>query len=48
MQNQELKNEMDKLRKELKRFRENFQDPQQKNNDTIKKDSSSDVEIIEI
>lgn len=48
MQNQELKNEMDKLRKELKRFRENFQDPQQKNNDTIKKDNSSDVEIIEI
>ena len=48
MQNQELKNEMDKLRKELKRFRENFEDPQQKNNDTIKEDSSSEVEIIEI
>lgn len=48
MQNQELKKEMDKLRKELQKFREDFQDPQQRNNDTIKKDSSSDVEIIEI
>jgi hypothetical protein len=48
LQNNELKKEMDNLRKELKRFRENFQDPQQKNNDTIKEDSSSEVEIIEI
>ena len=48
MQNQELKKEMDKLRKELQRFREDFKDPQIKNNDTIKKDSSSDVDVIEI
>jgi hypothetical protein len=48
MQNQELKKEMDNLRKELQRFRENFKDPQLKNNDTIKKDSSNDVDIIEI
>jgi hypothetical protein len=48
MQNKELKNEMDKLRRELKKFREDFQDPQQMNNDSIKEDSSSDVEIIEI
>jgi hypothetical protein len=48
MQNQELKKEMDNLRKELQRFRENFNDPQLKNNDTIKKDSSNDVDIIEI
>lgn len=48
MQNQELKKEMDKLRKELQRFREEFKDPQLKNNDTIKKDSSSDVEFFEI
>ena len=48
MQNQELKNEMDKLRKELQRFQENFKNPQLKNNDTINKDSSNDVDIIEI
>lgn len=48
MQNQELKKEMDKLREELQRFREDFKDPQQKKNDTIKKDSVSDVEILEI
>ncbi len=48
MHNQELKKEMDNLRKELQRFRENFKDPQLKNNDTIKKDSSNDVDIIEI
>jgi len=48
MQNQELKKEMDKLRKELQRFREDFKEPQNENNDTIKKDSSDDVEIIEI
>lgn len=48
MQNQELKKEMDKLRKELQRFREDLKDPQIKNNDTIKKDSSSEVDVIEI
>ena len=48
MQNQELKKEMDKLRKELQRFREDFKDPQIKNNDTIKKDSSDEVDIMEI
>ena len=48
MQNQELKNEMDKLRRELQRFREDFQDPQFEKNDTIKKDSADDVDIIEI
>ncbi len=48
MQNQELKKEMDNLRKELQKFREEFKDPQLKNNDSIKKDSSNDVDIIEI
>ena len=48
MHNEELKKEMDNLRKELQKFREEFKDPQLKNNDSIKKDSSNDVDIIEI
>jgi hypothetical protein len=48
MQNQELKREMDKLRKEIQKFREEFKEPRKQNDDTIKKDSSSDVEIFEI
>jgi hypothetical protein len=48
MQNQELKKEMDKLRRELQRFREDFKDPQYDKNNTINKDSADDVDIIEI
>ncbi|HEX9250996.1 MAG TPA: zf-HC2 domain-containing protein [Ignavibacteriaceae bacterium] len=49
MQNQELKNEMDKLRKELQKFREEIKDPQMKSNDgAIKKDTSNDADIFEI
>jgi hypothetical protein len=39
---------MDKLREELQKFREEFKEPERQNEDTIKKDSSSDVEIFEI
>ncbi|HCY76317.1 MAG TPA: hypothetical protein DHV28_10380 [Ignavibacteriales bacterium] len=47
-QNKELKKEMDNLRKELRKFREDFKGQSPKNNDSIKKDSASDVEIMEI
>lgn len=48
LQNKELKKEMDNLRKELRKFREDFNGQSPKNNDSIKKDSISDVEIMEI
>ena len=48
LQNKELKKEMDNLRKELRKFREDFKGQSPKNNDSIKKDSISDVEIMEI
>jgi len=48
LQNKELKKEMDNLRKELRKFREDLKDQSPKNNDSIKKDSVSDVEMMEI
>src|SRR5574338_683959 len=48
LQNKELKKEMDNLRKELRKFREDLKGQSPKNNDLIIKFSVSDVEMMEI